>query len=84
MLNFGIILGSLGLFYTLTIFQAFNAHKLNLKYKRMLQCAKVRWRIIYVYLGELLGPMEEVGMEFKHMGVLARLETSRNLVPKFP
>ena len=66
------------------IFQAFNAHNSNLKYKRMLQCAKVSWKIIFVYLGELLGPMEEVGMEFKHLGVLARLETLRNLVLKFP
>ena len=46
----------------------------------MLQCAKVSWKIFYVYLGELLGPMEEVGMEFKHMGVLARRERLRNLV----
>ena len=56
----------------------------SLKYKRMLQCAKVSWKIIYVYLGELLGPMQEVGMEFKHLGVLAWPETSRNLVLKFP
>ena len=50
----------------------------------MLQCAKFSWKIIYVYLGELLGPMEEVGMEVKHLGVLARPETSRNLVLRFP
>ena len=46
----------------------------------MLQCAKVSWKIIYAYLGELLGPMEEVGMEFKHLGVVPRLEILRNLV----
>ena len=56
----------------------------SLKYKRMLQCAKVSWKIIYVYLSELLGPMEGVGMEFKHLGILARPETSRNLVLKLP
>ena len=45
---------------------------------------QVSWKIIYVYLGEFLGPMQEVRMEFKHLGILARPETSRNLVLKFP
>ena len=34
-------------------------------------------------LGEFIGPMQEMGMEFKHLGVLAWPETSRNLVLKF-
>ena len=35
---------------------------------RMLQCAKVSWKIIYVYLCELLGPMEEVGIGIQTSG----------------
>ena len=46
----------------------------------MLQCAKVSWKIIYVYLGEFLGPMEEMGVKFKHLGVVAQPEKLRNLV----
>ena len=40
-LNFGIIPGSFGLFYTLIEFLAFNVHNSNLNYKHMLQCTKV-------------------------------------------
>ena len=34
-------------------------------------------------LGEFVGPMQEMGMEFKHMGGVARPGTLRNLVSKF-
>ena len=34
-------------------------------------------------LGECLGPMQEMGMNFKHLGIVARPETLRNLVLKF-
>jgi hypothetical protein len=36
-----------------------------------------------VSLGECLGPMQEMGMNFKHLGIVARAETLRNLVLKF-
>ena len=38
---------------------------------------------MYVSLGECLGPMQEMGMNFKHLGIMARPETLRNLVLKF-
>ena len=31
-------------------------------------------------LGEFLGPMQEMGVKFKHLGVMARPERLRNLV----
>ena len=31
-------------------------------------------------LGEFQGPMQEIGMKLKHLGVVARLERLRNLV----
>ena len=34
-------------------------------------------------LGEFIGPMQEMGMKFKHLGVVARPGTLRNLVIKF-
>ena len=34
-------------------------------------------------LGECLGPMQEMGMNFRHLGIVARPETLRNLVLKF-
>ena len=36
-----------------------------------------------VSLGEFLGPMHEMGMKFKHLGIVARPRTLRNLVLKF-
>ena len=37
-----------------------------------------------VSLGEFIGPMQEMAMEFKYLGVVARLERLRNLVFQFP
>ena len=34
-------------------------------------------------MGEFLGPMQEMGMKFKHLGVVTRPGTLRNLVFKF-
>ena len=34
-------------------------------------------------LGEFIGPMQEMGMKFKHLGMVARSGTLRNLVFKF-
>ena len=34
-------------------------------------------------LGEFIGRMQEMGMKFKHLGIVARLGTLRNLVFKF-
>ena len=34
-------------------------------------------------LGEFLGPMQEMGMKFKHLGIMDRPRTLRNLVLKF-
>ena len=31
-------------------------------------------------LGKFLGPVQEMGVKFKHLGVVARLERFRNLV----
>ena len=45
----------------------------------MLQCVEVSWKIIYVSLGEFLGPMQEMGMKFKHLGVVARPEKIEKL-----
>ena len=36
----------------------------------MLQCTKVGWKITCVSLGEFLGPMQEMGMNFKHQGTV--------------
>ena len=36
-----------------------------------------------MHLGEFIGPMQERGMKFKHLGVVARPGTLRNLVFKF-
>ena len=59
-------------------------HNSNLNYKHRLQCAKVVWKITCVSLGEFLGHMQELGMKFKHLGVLARPERLRNLVFLIP
>ena len=58
-------------------------HNSNLNYKHMLHCTKVCSKITCVSLGEFIGPMQEMGMKFKHLGVVARLGTLRNLVFKF-
>ena len=80
LLNFGIILGSFGLFYTLIEFLDINVHNSNLNYKHMQQCTKVCGKITGMSLGEFLGPMQEMGMKFKHLGVMNRPERLRNLV----
>ena len=36
----------------------------------MLQYTKVGWKITCVSLGEFLGPMQEMGMKFKHQGTV--------------
>ena len=48
----------------------------------MLQCTKVGWKITCLSLGEFLGPMQEMAMKFKHLGIVAWLVTLRNLVFK--
>ena len=55
-------------------------HNSNLKYKHMFQCTKVSWKITCVSSGKFLGSMQEMGMKFKILGVVAGLETLRNLV----
>ena len=55
-------------------------HNSNLNYKHMLQCTKVVWIITCVSLGEFLGPMQDMGVKFKHLGVVARPERLTNLV----
>ena len=49
-------------------------HNSNFKYKHMLQCTKAGWKITCVSSGKFLDPMPEMGMKFKHLGVMARLE----------
>ena len=41
---------------------------------------QVVWKITCVSLGEFLGPMQEMGVKFKHLGIVARSERLRNLV----
>ena len=41
---------------------------------------KLTENITYVSSGEFLGPMQEMGVKFKHLGVVARPERLRNLV----
>ena len=77
MFNFGIFRGSFGLFYTLTEFLGINVNNSNLNYKHMLQCTKVGSKITCVCLGEFIGPMQEMGMKFKHLGTVARPQTLR-------
>ena len=55
-------------------------HNSNFKYKHMLRCTKASWKITSVSSGKFLGPMQEMGMKFKILGVVAGLETLRNLV----
>ena len=45
-------------------------HNSNLNYKHMLQCTKVGSKITCVSLGACLGPMQEMGMNFKHQGTV--------------
>ena len=52
--------------------------------KHRLQCTKVVWKITCVSLGEFLGPMQEMGMKFKHLGVVARPERLRKLIFLIP
>ena len=82
--KFGIIPGSFGIFMHYLSFWAFNVHNSNLNYKHMLQCTKVCWKITCVSLGEFIGAMQEMGMKFKHLGVVAQLGRLRNLVFLIP
>jgi len=50
----------------------------------MLQCTKMASKTIHVSLGACLGPMQEMRMNYKHLGVVARPQTLRNLVFKSP
>ena len=71
-------------FYTLKLsFWSFNVHNSNLNYKHMLPCTKVGWKITYVSSSEFLGPMQKMRIKFKHLGIVARPRTLRNLVLKF-
>ena len=54
-------------------------HNSNLNYKHMLQCTKVGSKITCVSLGEFLGPMQEMRMKLKHLGIVARPRTLRNI-----
>ena len=40
----------------------------------MLECTKVGRKITCVSLGEFLGPMQEMGMKFKHLGTVDCLQ----------
>ena len=84
MLNFGIILGSFGHFYTLT---EFSRHFMCIIQNRTTgTCSGApKWvkKIICVSLGAFLGPMQEMGMNFKHLGIVAPPQTLRYLVLKF-
>ena len=40
-------------------------------------------KITFVSSGEFLGPMQEMRIKFKHLGIVARSRTLRNLVFKF-
>ena len=70
MFNFGIFRDSFGHFYTLTGFQCIYVHNSNLNYMRMLQCRKMGLHIKSLSLGACLGPMQEMGMNFKHQGTV--------------
>ena len=52
------------------VFNAFYVHNSNLNYMHMLQCIYIGWKIKYVSLGACLGPMQEMGMNFKHRGTV--------------
>ena len=58
-------------------------HNSNLNYKHMLQRTIVVRKITCVSLGEFIDPMQEMGMNFKHLGVVAHPERLRNffLIP---
>ena len=71
MFNFGIFRGSFEHFYTLT--------RLSMHFMRIIQiwttctCSsayKLVEKIKFVSLGACLGPMQEMGMNFKHRGTV--------------
>jgi hypothetical protein len=72
-----------GHFYTLT---EFSSHLMCIiKISTTCTCSSApKWvEKSYVSLGASLGAMQEMGMNFKHLGIVARLQTLRNLVFKF-
>ena len=52
------------------IFHEFYVHNSNLNYMHMLQCIWIGWKIKSVSLGACLGPMQEMGMNFKNRGTV--------------
>ena len=55
-------------------------HNSNLIYNHTVQLMKICQKTIYVSLAACLGPTQEMGMNFKHIIVLARSQTSGNLI----
>ena len=52
------------------VFNAFYVHNSNLNYMHLLECIYIGWQIKSVSLGACLGPMQEMGMNFKHRGTV--------------
>ena len=62
----------------------FNVHNSNLIYNHKVRGGKMGWKIIYMCPWmHVLGHMQEMRTNFKHLSMLARPQTSRNLVSKF-
>ena len=69
--NFCVFSGFVWIFLCINwVFNAFYVHNSNLNYMHMLQFIKIGWKIKYVCLGACLGPMQEMGMNFKHQGTV--------------
>ena len=45
-------------------------HNSKLNYMHMLRCIQIGWKIKYVSFSACLGPMQEMGMNFKHQGTV--------------
>ena len=83
-LKFGNFRGSLAHFYTLTEFSRHLRCIIQIWTTSTCSCAKkMEWKIKCVSLVACLGPMQEMGMNFKHLGTVACRQTLRYLVFKF-
>ena len=65
--------------YIKLVFYPFQVHNSKLNYMHMLRCTKKGCEIIYVSMGGCLGPMKEMGMNFKHLSTVACPQTLRHL-----
>ena len=70
-------------FYTLIVFLVIQCAYFKFELQAHAQVHQSLLKITCVSLGEFIGPMQEMGMKFKHLGSVARPITLRYFVLKF-